>query len=330
LNFCTGFSTLRAVLRRAGLGQALKALHYCLIVLAAWAAAVVVVKLATIDLHPRLAATQKAEDPLAGQPHTRRGADDAEILKRNIFGAADVDVASDDGQAAGAGSVDLRLRGVASSHGSWFAVFENTGSGEQNVFAIGEKVFEGPKLVSVDTGGADVLQKGKKRRYEIIEDQDEAAADSAKDSKKGAHQAMKHAGPERPKDLKGKGKEKDKGGHKDDTAGVKKTGEGAYLVDRREIEHVVSNLNEVITEVRAVPVLDGGKSSGFKLFNIRRGSIFDKIGLLDGDIVQRVNDTELTDPSKAVGLLEDVQSMSQIRVGFVRGGKLHTQTYTIR
>jgi general secretion pathway protein C len=101
-------------------------------------------------------------------------------------------------------------------------------------------------------------------------------------------------------------------------------------VDRREVENAVANLNEVITQARAVPVLSEGKSTGFKLFSIRQGSIFQKIGLLDGDIVQRVNDTELTDPSKAVGLLEEIQSMGQIRVNFVRSGKLHTYTYTIR
>ena len=42
------------------------------------------------------------------------------------------------------------------------------------------------------------------------------------------------------------------------------------------------------------------------------------------------NDTELTDPSKAVGLLEEVQSMGEIRVNVVRGGKPQTYTYTVR
>ena len=93
---------------------------------------------------------------------------------------------------------------------------------------------------------------------------------------------------------------------------------------------MVANLNDVITQARAVPVMSGGKSAGFKLFSIRPGSIFQKIGLEDGDIVQRVNDTELTDPSKAVGLLEEVQSVAQVRVNFARSGKLHTYTYTIR
>lgn len=312
LNFWLVFFTLRAVLRRARSGQAARVLHYGLIVLAAWAAAVVVVKAASLDLSPRIKAAPPAgEDPVT-TARIRRG-DDAVILRRNLFGATDIDVATEEAPAAG--GADLRLRGVATSEGLAFAVFENTASGEQNVFGIGEKVFNGPKLVSVDPGGADVLLRGKKHRFEIEED-------IPADGSAGARKADRGRPNERGA---GKGDRK-----KDGTAGVRKTGESAYLVDRREVENVVANLNEVITQARAVPVLVGGKSAGFKLFSIRHGSIFQKLGLVDGDIVQRVNDTELTDPSRAVGLLEEIQSMDQIRVNFVRSGKLRTYTYTIR
>lgn len=304
------FSTLRAVLRRAGLGTAIRVLHYGLIVLAAWAAAVVVIKLTGLDLSPTVQPPAPAGDAAVKVAAGRRGADDAVILKRNLFGATDLDVDAEEAPAAG--ESDLRLRGIASSEGRSFAVFENTASGEQNVFGIGDKVFDGPKLVSVDIAGADVLLRGKKRRY-VIEDENAAAAvtDGAKGGDKSGDKRLgdKPAGS---------------------ASGVKKTGANAYLVDRREVEQAVANLNEVITQARAVPVLSEGKSAGFKLFSIRQGSIFEKIGLVDGDIVQRVNDTELTDPSKAVGLLEEIQSMGQIRVNFMRSGKLQTNTYTIR
>lgn len=302
------FSTLPAVLRRAGLGTAIRILHYGTIVLAAWAAAVLVVKLAGLDLDPTIPAAPPVGADGAKATRVRRGADDALILKRNLFGATGLE--ADDLETPVAGESDLKLRGTATaaqSKGKAFAVFENTASGEQNVFAVGEKVFEGPRLLAVDPEGADVLLRGRRQRYEI---EDEAAAS-----------------PVAGQDEAGA---KGRGGQAATDAGVRKTGENAYLVDRREVEHAVANLNEVITQARAVPVLQDGKSAGFKLFNIRRGSIFEKIGLLDGDIVQKVNDTELTDPAKAVGLLEDVQSMGQIRVNFVRGGRPRTFTYSIR
>ena len=278
-------------------------LHYALIALTAWAAAVVVLKIAGLDLSPKVQSASSAQNEGLVATRGRRAADDNVILKRNLFGATDLDV--DAVEAPAAGESDLKLRGVASSEGTDFAVFENVASGEQNVFAVGEKVFDGPRLVAVDAEGADVLVRGKKRRYEIEE---VGAQDTAAPRRNGGEKKARTV----------------------EASGVKKTGEGAYLVDRREVEHAVANLNEVITQARAVPVLQEGKSTGFKLFSIRPNSIFQKIGLVDGDIVQRVNDTELTDPSKAVGLLEEIQSMDQVRVGFVRSGKQQTFTYTIR
>ena len=307
MNFCTGFSTLRAVLRRAGLGQALRVLHYGLIVLAAWAAATVVVRLAGIELYPKVGMPKAGDaDSELAQSKGRRAADDAVILRRNLFGAADVD--SGDDEAPAAGEADLRLRGIAASQGASFAVFENKASGEQNVFGVGEKVFDGPRLVAVDATGAEVLLRGRKKRYEIYQDEEHATAADA---------------------SRGKPVKSDKTG-REAASGVKKVSENSYLVDRREIENTVANLNTVVTQARAVPVISGGKGAGFKLFGIRSGSIFEKIGLVDGDIVQRVNDTELTDPSKAVGLLEEIQSMDQIRVNFTRDGKQRSHTYTIR
>lgn len=323
LNFCTGFSTLRAVLRRAGLGQAVKVLHYGLIVATAWAAASVVLRASSLDLNPKLATVPAADPDSSRGPRPRHGDNDAVILKRNLFGAADVELDSDEGPAV-VGGADLKLRGIASSKGASFAVFENAASGEQNVFAVGERVFEGPMLVAVDPSGADVLLKGRKRHYDLENDDELVAPDEDSVHKRGRQPKAGKAG----KDAKS-GKDAKKAG-KDGAGGVKKTGENAYLVDRREVEHAVANLNEVITQARAIPVLKDGKASGFKLFAIKKGSIFDKIGLTDGDVVQRVNDTELSDPSKAVGLLEEIQSMDQIRVNYIRGGKPRSNTYTIR
>ncbi len=297
------FSTLRAVLRRAGLRQAVRVLHYGLIVLTAWAAAAVVVRLAGLDLNPEVEVAAPPADAEV-KVARRRETDDAIILRRNLFGATDLE--ADAEEAPAAESADLKLRGIAASKGTSFAVFENTASGEQNVFAVGEKVFDGPKLVAVDPAGADVLLRGRKIRYEIEEG---PAGAAAKPAARGGDKGARPAGA---------------------ASGVRKTGESQYVVDRREVEQAVANLNEVITQARAVPVLEGGKSAGFKLFAIRPGSIFEKIGLVNGDVVQRINDTALTDPSKAVGLLEEIQSMGQIRVNFVRSGKLHSYTYTIR
>jgi len=291
------------VLRTAGLRRALRVAHYALVVVTAYAGAVVVVKAADLDLEPDLPEVSTA--PVREQDDGQRRVGEGVIFRRNLFGVAGVE--ADEDVTVAASRADLRLRGVAQGEQGAFAVFEDKASGKQNVFAVGDKVFDGPRLVSVDARSAIVAYKGKKQRYELEEDQ---AQDGGEDRKN--------------RDRSGKTASSANAG------GIRKTGDSAFLVDRREVDHSVANLNEVITQVRAVPVLKDGQSSGFKLFNIRGGSIFERMGLQDGDIVQRVNDNELSDPSRAIGLLEEVQSMGEIRVDFLRAGKPHSYRYTIQ
>ena len=276
-----------------------------LVVVTAYAAAVVAVKAADLDLDPDI--PEPGTQPVAAVETEQRRIGEGVILRRNIFGVPALETGGDDDVVAATARADLRLRGVAHGERGAFAVFEDKASGKQNVFGVGDKVFDGPRLVSVDARSAIVAYKGKKQRYEI----EEEAADTA-DSKKSRTAPSKGAASGAS------------GG------GIRKTGESSFLVDRREVDHQVANLNQVITQVRAVPVIKDGKSSGFKLFNIRDGSIFEKMGLVDGDVVQRVNDTELSDPARAVGLLEEVQAMGEIRVDFLRGGKPHSFKYTIQ
>lgn len=292
------------MLRTTGLRRALRLTQYVLVVVTAYAGALVAVKAADLDLEPDL--PEVSTQPAAAIESEQRRVGEGVILRRNLFGVAGIETDDDVVVAARA---DLRLRGVAQGERGAFAVFEDKASGKQNVFAVGDKIFDGPRLVSVDGRSALVAYKGKKQRYEI---EDESQADGG-DARKSRDKSGKPA-------AAGSGS----------TGGIRKTGEAAYLVDRREVDHSVANLNAVITQVRAVPVLKDGQSSGFKLFNIRSGSIFEKMGLQDGDVVQRVNDTELSDPARAVGLLEEVQSMGEVRVDFLRGGKPHSYKYTIQ
>ena len=46
-------------------------------------------------------------------------------------------------------------------------------------------------------------------------------------------------------------------------------------------------MSQLFTQIRAVPHFEGGQSIGFRLFAIRRGSLFDKIGLKNGDIIHQ-------------------------------------------
>jgi general secretion pathway protein C len=66
------------------------------------------------------------------------------------------------------------------------------------------------------------------------------------------------------------------------------------------------------------------------LFSIKPQSLIDRIGLKNGDIVQRVNGVEISDPSTAFGLLQELQGHSQVRVDVLRNHQAVTLSYDIQ
>lgn len=111
---------------------------------------------------------------------------------------------------------------------------------------------------------------------------------------------------------------------------VKKTGKNEYAIPRGEIDNVLSNLNQVATQARIVPSFKNGKSVGFKLFAIKRNSLYSKIGIKNGDVVQRINGYELDSPDKALQIYSKLKDASNISVDLVRRGKTMSLSYNIR
>ncbi|MGH2617760.1 MAG: PDZ domain-containing protein, partial [Thermomicrobiales bacterium] len=74
----------------------------------------------------------------------------------------------------------------------------------------------------------------------------------------------------------------------------------------------------------------GAGMQGFRVFSIKPQSLIDRLGLKNGDIIQRVNGVELSDPSTALTLLQDLQGNSQMRIDVLRNQQPVTLSYEIR
>ncbi len=226
-------------------------------------------------------------------------------LERNLFGGAPAAPAGDTAPAtANASAETFRLRGTARVDDHAYAVIEDVDGGRQEVFAVGETVFDGPKLVAVEPGKAVLARGARKTTLVLREDESPPSEPRRQQSASGAA-------------ARGR-------------SGIRKTGENTYLVDRREVEHSIENLSKIATQMRAVPYMRDGQTVGFRVFNIRPGSVFDRMGLKNGDVVQRVNGVELDSPTKALALLQDVQTTDEIRVDLLRDERPSTLTYTVR
>ena len=95
---------------------------------------------------------------------------------------------------------------------------------------------------------------------------------------------------------------------------VRKTGKNSYEIDSADLDSALDNLAEISTQARALPAFKDGKSIGFRLINIKPGSVFEKIGLQNGNVITQINGYDLNDPAKALELYQKLKTNEQFSI----------------
>jgi type II secretion system protein C len=211
------------------------------------------------------------------------------ISTRNLFGRKSGPSQEQKPQAAKA-PLKLRLVGTNVGPGVPFAIIEETGKGDQDIFDINQMIFEQARLVEVAKDQVKVEQNGK---VEILR----------------LEEGAERGGPE----------------------SLSSGGEGTdFTVQEDELSKELANLPRLLSQARAVPYFRNGQSIGMRLFAIRKDSMYEKLGLQNGDILKSVNETSLSDPSQALKIFEQLKSERSINLTLERGGADKTLHYAIR
>ena len=283
------------------------AAHLVLLALAATFAANAVSSIVRGRLSRSGVSVSKTTTDAGKRTKNRPLADYLAIARRDLFAAVPTSepVAASGGTMHGA-PASLQLLGTGSHGEKAFAVVEDTKSKLQKILTIGDKIDD-----------AEVTEIGWRHMVMRRGGQDELLLVAPNLGTDGAGTAGTTSVTTTPPPA-------------DADAQIKKIGDDRYLVAQAEVEHSLANLSELFTQMRAVPNMQDGKTNGFRLFAIRSGSLFQKIGLQNNDVVQRINGIEINDPGKAMSLFQDLQGESKLSVDVVRGGENRTLSYEIR
>lgn len=79
-------------------------------------------------------------------------------------------------------------------------------------------------------------------------------------------------------------------------------------------EATLRNPARLLSGGRAMPKYENGEMLGFEVSNIEPGSIYERAGLTDGDLITRLNDTDLTDPEQGAQFVMEFSNASQVTV----------------
>jgi len=113
------------------------------------------------------------------------------------------------------------------------------------------------------------------------------------------------------------------------SAGIDKVNENHFRLNRAVVDTTLADLNSVLTQARAVPHQQNGQTVGYKLFQIVPNSIYDQLGLQNGDLLRSLDGESLSDPSKAFQLLNQLKSARHLELSVERNGKLENFSYDI-
>ena len=85
-------------------------------------------------------------------------------------------------------------------------------------------------------------------------------------------------------------------------------------------------------DARTTPNRDPGTGAinGFRLLDMKPGSIYEKLGLQRMDVLKSVNGTPVTSAAKAMELYNSLKNDPNIKLGIERNGKNEEFTYNVQ
>jgi len=113
-----------------------------------------------------------------------------------------------------------------------------------------------------------------------------------------------------------------------DSSGIQQVSSNKWVLDRKKLP--IKNISTFMRQCRLIPHSVGGRPAGFKITGIIKGSIIDKIGLMDGDIIKRVNGDEIKTPEDAYRAYQRLQTENKIVLDLERNGAVTPLSYEVK
>lgn len=255
------------------------------------------------------------------------------IVERNIFGATEkteplpVEEEEEPIETLEETTLQLSLLGtIAGDSASARAIILDQKKKSQDIYRVGDSV-QGAEIRQILRAKV-VLRHGEKDEIlTMVEGDDKPHATAKVGKKRGApgrgSRDRVRTRPEPPQEPVGEQLQevsKDKGDIEEEI----------IPVAQDVLQSSISNLSQLMTEVRVRPYFRQGKPEGLIVSQIQADSVFEQLGLLNGDIISSVNGKQISSPEQAFQLYNSLKQGSEVSIAITRRGKKKMLTYEIR
>ena len=88
---------------------------------------------------------------------------------------------------------------------------------------------------------------------------------------------------------------------------------------------LIQHPEHLMDVMRAMPVMENGKLTGYRVFPVGNSDAFAKLGLQAGDVVTSVNGMALDNPAESMNILNKLKTSEQVSITFTRNGQQQTK-----
>jgi general secretion pathway protein C len=106
--------------------------------------------------------------------------------------------------------------------------------------------------------------------------------------------------------------------------------ETTVVVKRSEVNESLKNVHQLLSQARIRPHFRDGVAAGLAISNIKPRSIFARMGLQNGDIVQGLNGRNIQSPDDVMEVYQRLKSGSRVTVQVLRNGEEKIINYQFR
>ena len=99
---------------------------------------------------------------------------------------------------------------------------------------------------------------------------------------------------------------------------------------RSQIDSAIQDVSQLMNQVNIRPHFYQGQPDGMMLSRIKPNSLFMRMGLRNGDVITGVNGRDITSVDDALGFYENLKSADNVKLNLKRGGRQRTIEYNIK
>lgn len=229
------------------------------------------------------------------------------IVKRDVFNLVPQATRSEPALTA----IDLHLKLLGTSTAVQqgpFAIVEDQ-QGDQSLYHVDDDIPDAGRLISIEKNRV-IIEHGTQRvAIEIPKDDmpdgvEAPARPQPRFRAIGTLRGLRNAHPDSPMpDID-----------------VEDEGDNKYGLKRTDVRTALAHSGQLASQIKASPNMDGNTQNGYSLTEIESGSLFDDLGLEDGDVLTEINGRPVNNPAVAAGMLATLQMRPSIDVTVQRDG----------